>query len=154
MNYNLNVARCLMQVYLLLTSVDCWILKVTVLTHTHAICSKCSILGTLVATGALCTYILGVSCFLHCAHMCSRVMCLVVLVCVWVCDQKIDLFSTLLLKKSCLVYYTTCTWNLTHLRSGFLHPASCIYGAIHACSIIVGFGILYYGMPHLKALSH
>ena len=137
--------------YLQLTNVGCWIVKVTVLTHTHAICSKCSILGTLVATGALCTYILGVSCFLHCARMHSRVMRLVVLVCVWVCDQKIDLFTFEKILLSVLYYLLM---KFKHLRSGFLHPASCTYGAIHACSIIVGSGILYYGMPHLKALSH
>ena len=78
--------------------------------------------------------------------MCSRVMCLVTSV--FTCDQKIDLISALPFKKSCWVYYTTCSWNLICLKSNFLRPASCTDGAIYAYSIKVSPGILYYNMPH------
>ena len=98
-----------------------------------------------------CVHIFWGSLAFYTVHMHSRVMRLVVLVCVWVCDQKIDLFTFEKILLSVLYYLLM---KFKHLRSGFLHPASCTYGAIHACSIIVGSGILYYGMPHLKALSH
>ena len=59
-----------------------------------------------------------------------------------------DLFSALPLVKTLLsVLYLLVKFKC--LQSGFLHPASCTDGAICACSIKAGPGILYYGIPRL-----
>ena len=73
----------------------------------------------------------------------SRVMRLVASVCVcmyvcmyvYICDQKIDLFSALLFEKLllCVLHYLILEFK--RLQSGFLRPASCTDGAFRACSI-------------------
>ena len=58
----------------------------------------------------------------------------------WYNVTKINLFSALPFKKILMSV-------LYYLIMEFLCPASCTDPAIHACSIKVGSGILYYGMP-------
>ena len=77
--------------------------------------------------------------------MCSRVMRLVtsvcvcvyvytgVYVCVYICGQKIDLFSVLLFKKFLLSVLYYLILEFKRLQSGFLRPASCTDGAIRGC---------------------
>ena len=62
-------------------------------------------------------------------------VCVCVCVCMYVCGQKIDLFSVLLFEKFLLSVLYYLILEFKRLQSGFLRPASCIDGAIRGCSL-------------------
>ena len=61
----------------------------------------------------------------------------------------IDLFSALQFEKILLKVLYNLLMEFKNASKVVLHPVSCTDGAIHAYSIKVGPGIVYYGMPHL-----